>query len=408
MITHALRVLVLALCLPACLHAQRDSTARAGGLTLHAAIDSALRHNPDVAIAHSLVDSARAESAIARALPNPTLSVIPGTPTQYAATLPIDVGPQRTYRSRASTIGVRAVQGDARDSERQLSLAVERAFYDVLLADARRGIASDRREVVRQLLAADSARVHAGDLPERAIIRSEVELLRADADIARAGVEAQAARFALQALMGVAHPDSALVVDGSLHYAPATVDSARALELARANRPDLAASRERESQGDALVSLARAELVPVPQLSYVRQFSAPFETGRYAAIGVGLEVPLLGLYSGQRARAAAGREAAASARRRVETQVEREVQGAMADLRVQDALVRRYESGVVGKVKENVSATQYAYEHGATSLLEVLDALRAQQDLLGDYYTALHDYWIAVFTLRAAAAMPPE
>lgn len=401
-------LLGLILCIPACLHAQRDSAVRSGGLTLHAAVDSALRHNPDVAIAHSLVDSARAEVSIARALPNPTFSVIPGTPTQYAATLPIDIGPQRTYRRRASTIGVRAVQWDARDNERQLSLAVERAFYDVLLADARRRIARDRREVVRQLLAADSARVHAGDLPERALIRSEVELLRADADIARAGVEAQSARFALQALMGVAHPDSALVVDGSLRYAPTTLDSTRALDLARANRPDLAASRERESQGEALSGLARAELLPVPQLSYVRQFSAPFETGRYAALGIGLELPLLDLRSGQRARAAAGRKAAAAARQRVETQVERDVQGAMADLRVQDALVRRYESGVVGKVDENVAATRYAYEHGATSLLEVLDALRAQQDVLTDYYAALHDYWLAVFTLRAAAAVPAQ
>ena len=41
----------------------------------------------------------------------------------------------------------------------------------------------------------------------------------------------------------------------------------------------------------------------------------------------------------------------------------------------------------------------------ATSLLEVLevlDAVRAQQDVLTDYYGALHDYWIAVFGLHAA------
>ena len=43
-----------------------------------------------------------------------------------------------------------------------------------------------------------------------------------------------------------------------------------------------------------------------------------------------------------------------------------------------------------------------AYLLSQWSLLEVLDALRAQQDVMTDYYTALHDYWIAVAVLRAA------
>src|ERR1700738_1424444 len=87
---------------------------------------------------------------------------------------------------------------------------------------------------------------------------------------------------------------------------------------------------------------------------------------------------------------------------RLEAQASREVRTALAEFRAQEALVKQYEAGVIGKVAQNVEATRYAYSRGAVSLLEVLDALRAQQDVMTDFYTALHDSWVAAHPLRAA------
>jgi cobalt-zinc-cadmium efflux system outer membrane protein len=379
---------------PGRLHAQ--------GLTLHDAVDSALRSNLDIRIARSLSDSARSETRIARALLNPTYSVIPNTPMQYAGTLALDVGPQRTYRVRASDLGARAVRSDVEDNTRLVVLAVEKAYYDVLLVDARRSIVTARRAIIRQLVAADSARVRAGDLPERSLIRSGVELVRADADVARAAVDAQTTRLMLQGLMGVASPDTALRVDGVLAYRDFPADTDIAIETVLARRPDVVASRTREEQSLAAERLAASAIVPVPLLSYVRQYTAPFESGRYYALGIGVEVPILNQYRGQRERAAAGRDAALYARRRVEAQASREVRATLAEFRAQQALVKQYESGVIAKVAQNVDATRYAYTRGATSLLDVLDALRAQQDVMTDYYMALHDYSVAAYALQAA------
>lgn len=374
----------------------------AQAVTLQQALDSALRNNPDLHIARSLSDSAHSETRIARAYPNPTYSVIPNAPMQYAGTIALDVGPQRTYRVRASDLGARAVQADVADVTRQLELAVERSYYDVLLADARRSLVTTRRAIIRELVVADSARVRAGDLPERALIRSGVELVRADADMARAAVDAQTTRLTLQALMGVASPDTALRLSDALTYRDLSADSGLTTESVLARRPDVMASRAREAQSVAAVRLAAFAALPVPQLSYVRQITGPFESGRFFAFGVGVEVPIFNQYRGQRERAAAGREAAGYARRRIESQAAREARVALTELRAQQSLVKQYESGVITKVAQNVDATRYAYTRGATSLLEVLDAVRAQQDVLTDYYGALHDYWIAVFGLHAA------
>jgi cobalt-zinc-cadmium efflux system outer membrane protein len=397
---------VLSICtavlVPLGVRAQTVRPSDAPGITLREAVDSALRRNLDLRIVRTLIDSARAESRIARALPNPSYAVIPNTPMQYAATIALDIGPQRLFRTRASDLGARAVRADVEDGARQVVFAVRKAYYDVLLADARRSIVGARRAIMRQLVAADSARVRAGDLPERSLIRSGVELVRADADVARTAVDAQTTRLTLQAVMGSTSPDTALRVSGDLSYRELAVDSGAAIETALARRPDVAASRTREQQSAATERLAASVVVPVPQLAYVRQYGAPYESGRYFALGIGVEVPILNQYGGQRERAAAGREAAGYARRRVEAQVVREVRASMAEFRAQRALVRQYESGVIAKLGQNVDATRYAYTRGATSLLEVLDALRAQQDVLTDYYTALHDYWVAVSALQAA------
>ncbi|MDB4900003.1 MAG: outer rane efflux family protein, partial [Gemmatimonadetes bacterium] len=374
------RALVFALLLvtgaPARVAAQQ-AIVPATGLTLDAALERARRSNADLLVARSVADSARAEARIARAFPNPVIAAIPNVPFQYSVTLPLDVGPQRRSRVRVGALAEDATRYDVHDAERQLELAVARAWYDVLLADAKRTIAEQRRTAVRQIVAADSARVAAGDLPERALARSQVELLRADADAARSGIDALGTRLALQGLMGVASPDSALRLDGSLAYrATAVEEVAHEMAAAQRRRPDVAAARVREEQAMAAQRLAATAVVPTPQLSYVRQFSGPFESGHYWAFGVGVELPLLNQYGGQRDRAAAGREAARVARQRIEAQARREITMASVDLGAQRVLVEHYEGGVIDAVERNATATRYAYARGAASLLELLDALR--------------------------------
>lgn len=375
-------------------------------LTLRVAIATALRNNPDVRISRTLTDSASGELRTARAWPNPQLAIVPNVPYQYSATLPIDIGPQRSRRTAVASLAVDASRLDTRESERQLAASVARGYYDVLLADARAGITSARREVVRQLVASDSARVRAGDLPERALIRSQVELIRADAELARNRVDAQAARLQLQGLMGVTHPDTVLALEGTLRYADVPlVTSDSALAAGVAQRPDVVAAQARVSLAAAAQGLAAASMIPIPQLSIVHQFGAPFESGSFTALGIGFEVPILTQYGGLRDRAAAGRTAAEIARQRAQSQAQRDVSATRAEYLAQRALVQRYEAGVVPKVEENVQATRYAYTRGAASLLEVLDALRAQQDVLTDYYSALHDYWVSVYAFEAASGL---
>ena len=394
--------------LPAVLEGQASTASTSPGLTLEAAVDSALRHNWDLRTAMAAGDSARAETRIARAFPNPTVAAIPNTPFQYAATLPVDIGPQRTYRTRVSDLGARAARSDIKEGTRQVVLGVRRAFVDVLLADGKREIVGARRDIMAQLVAADSARVRAGELPARALTRSQVELLRAETDVARARIDAQNARLTLQGLMGLAAGDTALVVRGDLGFRDMSFDTVLDASAVLGRRPDVESVRLRESQSEAAQQGARSLVLPVPQLTYVRQFNGAFDSGHYYAFGLGFEIPVLNRYGGQRDRADAAHETASVARRRLEAQVTRELQSTKAEFLAQRALVLQYQSGVISKMEQGVESARYAYARGATSLLELLDALRTQQDTLIEYRTALHDYWVTVYMLEAVTGMQPR
>ena len=377
------------------------------GLTLSQAVALALRHNLDVRTARSTIDSASAEGRIARAIPNPLYIGSPNSPYQYGASIPLDVGPQRLYRVRVSTFGIAAANLDARDVQRQVTLSVQRAFYDVLLSDAQRALVISRRTLLAQLHLADSARVRAGDIPERNLTRSAVELARADADLVHATLDAENTRLSLQALLGATVPDAALALDGTLSTPDVQLPGLDTL-LARAarDRPDLAAAQRRIEQGRARRNLAAASLIPIPELTYVRQFSAPFESGRYYSLGLQLEVPIFNMYRGQRERADAANAIAGYANERIVAQAQRDVTSTRQNALAQQSIVQQLTGALSDAVDRNVTAAEYAYAHGATSLLDVLDAVRAQQELRSAYLLAVHDYWVALFMLDAAVAMP--
>ncbi|HYL20368.1 MAG TPA: TolC family protein [Gemmatimonadales bacterium] len=391
-------------CCVACLLVGGSTLAAAqGSPTLHDVLEIALRRNPDIVQATLRVDSAHGERRIARALPNPTYMGIPGNPYQYGVALPIDVSPERLYRTRAASHGESATRFGGHDVIRQVTFNVREGFYDLLLADAQQRIALEERDIIRQLLVADSVRLRAGDVPQRDVVKTELEFARAEASVARADVAVRGARLVLQTLMGVMDPDTGFTIAGTLDSAPAlTVPVDSILPLSLANRPDLAAAREQVDESHSLKSLATASLVPVPVVSVVYQ-NTPFESGLRYALGVTLPVPLLYWNGGERQRANAGVAAADAGVQRVRVQIESDVALALAGFRSARVLAERYESGLLAKSTTALESTRFAYQQGAVSLLELLDAVRTYGETRSEYYTAEHDSWVAAYALSRAA-----
>jgi cobalt-zinc-cadmium efflux system outer membrane protein len=371
--------------------------------TLGDVVAIALRQNPDVIAARLAVDSARAEQGIARALPSATFAIIPGTPFQRAVGATLDFGPQRLFRTQAAGRGTTAARLAWADVARQVTFRVRQAFYDILLADSLRAIARERRDIFRALVTADSIRWRAGDLPERNVTKSELALASAEADLARADAQAHTARLVLQTLLGSAAPDTSVAIRGSLAWRPVELPPEGLLDsLARYRRPDVAAAAARVRQARSLHALATAELVPTPTVDLVYQATAPFPNGSHYAVGVSFALPLFSWNAGERARAATGVAAAEAAARSINTQVTTELIAAVDAFRTARDLAARYEAGLVAKAADALEISRFAYQAGAISQLDLLDAVRAYGEIRANYYAALHDYWVSLYALDRA------
>ncbi len=368
----------------------------------------ALRQNPDILAARLRIDSAHGEQRIARAIPNPQMSSSPNQPWQYTVTLPLDVTPQRFLRTRAAGRGADAAVADVADVVRVVTFSVRQAFYDVLLAEQLRATAVQRRDIFRQLLAADSVRLRSGDVPLREVTKAELELSRAEADVTRTDARVHATRLALQLLMGIGDPDTGFAVVGGLSYRPVAVPDDSLAALAVSLRPDVRAARERLAQSEALGRLAGSLWIPVPELT-LSHSTGPFgsdglfSNGTPNAIGFAFTMPLLSWNGGERERSRAGLEQAQVATRRVQAQVANDVATALDDYRAARGLAERYEGGLLARAQSVLETARYAYGRGAISLLELLDAIATFTDTQTDYLTAVHDYWVSVFALSRAA-----
>ncbi len=368
-------------------------------LTLDQVLVIALRDNPDVRQARLRVTEARADQRAAGAIPNPTFSLAPGNPYQYVWSAAADIGPQRVFRARAARLNTEAAGADVTDQVQQTTFDVRQAFLDVLLADSLRTLAVEEEAIVRQLVAADSARVEAGDLSATELSRSAVELAQVEAGRTRAAGALYRARLALQVLMGVAQPDTGFAVAGSLRFEPVDLPLDSLGTLALESRADLAAAERRAAQARALEWEARSEVLPVPSLSLVQQRDQTFDNGSHFALGVSLTVPVFDWNGAARERAAAEFEAARIDAMRKRAQVTSAVASAVEDHLTSRTLASRYASGVLEQARLTLESVRYGYSRGTRSLLDLLDALRSYGQVRSDYLNSVHDYWVSVYAL---------
>lgn len=377
-------------------------------ITLDAALALAMRASPDVVASRLRVDSARAEVRAAGALPNPVFQSIPNVPFQYGVTLPLDLGPQRSSRVRLQRLGFAAAGGDLEDTHRLVRFGVRQAYVDAQLAETLRRVVTDERDIVRQLLAADSVRLRAGDIAMRDVTRTELELMRAEAAVQRADAGVRATRLALQLAIGAARPDTGLAVADTLRPPDELLAPAPSAPAEVDQRADVRAAKARVGASNAGVDFARAQLLPAPQLGLVEQPSAPFMSGRHEALALTFTLPLLDQFAGQRSRAAAVLRAAEVDVERRRVRATAEIAETADSVHAAAGMVARYRAGLLARADSALAMTRYAYASGAASLAELLDAVRTHVETRAEYATAVHDYWVSAYAYRRSTGIEPD
>jgi len=381
------------------------------------------QRNRELMAARRQVEAAGAQRITAAARPNPTLSLNstsisnkynsgPGTSnTTHADTVlridqPFERGNKRELRMDAAEGLERAARGDSLDVLRTQLALLRGAYYDLKQAEEKVGVLGENAQLFGRTLSAAQARLKAGDLAAADVAKVQVDHERAQNDARSAVAELARARFALAYLIGEERAaDGLRASDGwpaRQRLRPDEIE--RAIERAAEARPDVAAARARLAAAEKLRDLAKSQ--QTRDVTLGAQYERYPSTVPADSIGIGISVPLFtgNDFSGDIRRAEVDRYSAQDALDRARAIAGNDTRRAASDLEAAADRLERYDSTLLDAAQRTTKAVEFAFERGATSVLEVLDARRTLRAVQLEALAARTDYAKALAAWRASQA----
>ncbi len=409
-----------------CLPATAPADSGAVALHLEDAVALAMQRNWDVRSAVQDLAIARAQVRAALARPNPAVSALAGrvhvdgrgdrTPlgndlwsrgydTVVQLGQPIELGGKRRTRGGLATAGADAARAQLGDVRRTVEQDAVQAYVAAALLGANARIALESAGYLRDEARIAEVRWNAGDISRSDLDRIQIASSQLDLDARAAEAAALEQRVALEVLLGLPRPHGATEVADSLEtLADREVD--RAPAALSGVRPDLAAARAQLRRAELALRLERAQRIPDPTL--VLQFEhQPPDRPNTLGLGVSFPLPLWDRNAGAISAALAARESAALAVARAEARVSADVAATSAALEEASARWRRYRDDLRPRSEGIRRTVSLAYEKGAASLVDLLEAQRNDNDVRLATMQAASDVMMAAAALRSATTTIP-
>jgi cobalt-zinc-cadmium efflux system outer membrane protein len=394
-------------------------TQSARALTLAEAEALLVANNRELQAARRAVTSAEAQQLIAGERPNATFSVNssllgsnpgigPGALDQKRADTvfridqPFERGDKRELRLDAASGLQRAAHNDSLDMLRQQLAALRATYYDLKQAQERVAVLGESAQLFSGTLSAAQARLKAGDLAPADVAKVQVDFERAQNDSRGALADLMRARLALAYMIGM---DSAAAELQATDPWPALERAdAGAVEDAIEARPDVLAAGSRVEAAEKFRDLAKAQRTR--DVTVGAQFERFPGTLPSNSVGFGVSIPLFtgSDFSGEIRKAEVDRYTALDAVARTRAIAATELRRAASDLNTAAERVERYEGSLLGAAGRSAQAAEFAFQRGAISVLEVLDARRTLRAVQVEAVAARADYAKALAAWRASGS----
>ena len=403
-------------------------------LTLKAAVEYALTHNPDLLAARQDPASAAARLEAARAAGRWSASanafLTAGTGGMVVAganpIMPQDLSIQQMGRQgtlngtvmyplatggrvaadkRQKSDELASAEELVRAAENDLALRVRTTYKKAALADLIVGIYTHRVTETAERLRVDQAKFDAGKIPLVFVLRDKAELADAQQSQTNAVRDLDITLLDLKQALGAPLAPRTILAD-KLVYDPRTEDAEALVREADAARPELVAARARLAAAREGIVSANSAYRPQLALAGMGNLTSNSNVGRFGEylVGVIASVPLAdgGLRAAQVSEAQAE---AAKAQRELDAMrlnAEREVRVAFANLTAADQNTRT-SMEAVAQAEEDHRVAKLRYDAGKGILVEVLDSLTALVRAQVNHSQALYEYSTAQDDLNRAA-----
>jgi len=386
-------------------------------VSLDQAIDLALAHSHTLKAARTQIQQNRAQETTASLRPNPTLSwdalFLPTFSPQnftldnLANTQQFDMGVsyllerggKRQHRVEAARDATAVTRYQVDDSERTLIFNVAQQFIAAQLAQSVLDFALNDLNSFEQTVTISQDRYKAGDISEADLLKIKLQTLQFQTDVASAQVAKAQALANLRQLLGYDSVPADYQIEGELAYLPLSVNlddlRSRALKL----RPDLLAAQQGVRAAQSQIALAKAN--GKVDLATGVSYSHVADQSSLSAI-FSIPLPVFDRNQGEIARTrfalTQSQENAQAASDTVLTDVRNNYEAFSSNQKI----LQLYLSGYLKQAQDSRDISEYAYKHGAASLLDFLDAERSYRSTQLSYRQALANYLISVEQLKAA------
>jgi outer membrane protein, heavy metal efflux system len=386
-------------------------------ISLDDAIQMALRHNHNLLALRTTIQQSEAEEITANLRPNPVIlsdwQFLPVfQPSQFSADYLDNVaqfdlgvsylferGKKRQHRLRAARDLTAVTRSQVADNERSLAFSVATLFINVELAESTLALAMQDLKSFQNTVDISQARYNAGDIGEDDLLKVKLQMLQFQTDVSAAQLARVQGLSDLRQLLGYESIAPDYDVAGAFDYQPVkgNVDDFQAKALQ--SRPDLRAAQQGVTAADSQRALQQAigkrdvtAEINYTHLSYLNDISLFGQ----------MQMPIFDRNQGEIARSGFAITQAQEQERFANGQVLTDVRDAFENLRTNDQVVGLYRSGYLDEAQQSRDISEYAYRHGAASLLDFLDAERSYRSIQLAYRQALASYLLALEQLRQA------
>lgn len=365
--------------------------------------------NREIQLARDQVASADADRLGAAQRPNPQLSLNAGSLTsngglkQSDAIVRIDQtferGGKRELRIRSADLRLDAARADLADTTRQSLIALHQAYYDLLLAQEKLTIAESNASLFGQTVDAAKLRLKVGDIAKSELSRIQVDALRAENDVRQAQSDLRQAKLSLAYLIGV-EADAALIHAADSWPFAQTPPADETTDID--TRPDVRSALLRVQAAETGRDLAQS--LKTRDVTLGVQVERNGSNSPAHSIGFGVSIPLMTgyEYQGEIGRAEADFMAARDTLDRTRAQALVEIAKYRDSLEAAAERVQRFDGSLLAEAVNALDSAEFAYRHGALSVMDLLDARRTYRATLLDAANARADYAKSLAAWRQA------
>jgi cobalt-zinc-cadmium efflux system outer membrane protein len=379
--------------------------------------------NPTLQAAQLSIDESRTAEITAYLRPNPDLSGTVDQINPFTKQPPPNGGPniyspfafaepsgsisylherqhKRELRLEAAKKSTEVAASAYTDQERGLIFTLRSAFVQTLQAKAVLQNAKENLDYWDRELDVQRTRLKAGDLAQVDLDRLELQRVQFESDYETAVVTLRTAKIQLLMLLNDRTPIERFDVDGPFDFKEELMPMREFRNVALATRPDLKEAVQNVDLAKVNHDLAvsNGSTDPTFSMDFARNPPIPVFLG----FSVSIPLRIFDRNQGEKARTQLDIGRNERLRDAAEAQVYNDVDSAYVTLVSAVNLLRPYKARYLKLASDTRDRVSFAYQNGGASLLDYLDAEKANRDIRLSYLNLIGSYLTAAAQMNMA------